>query len=56
MSNEISDEALYEYLGDLAKADSPSRELAAICAAAETTARRELPGLLAYLEKTRDTK
>lgn len=52
----IDDTTLYEYLGNLAKSDSPDRELAAISAAAETAARRELPGLLAYLEQARDSK
>ncbi|SHR97446.1 Uncharacterised protein [Mycobacteroides abscessus subsp. abscessus] len=56
VSNEISDETLFQYLGELAKADSADRELAAISAAAETAARRELPGLLAHLTQVRDSK
>lgn len=54
--NEIDDETLYAYLGELAKSDSPDRELAAISAAASTAARRELPGLLAHLTQVRDSK
>lgn len=56
MSNEISDETLFEYLGDLVTGSSPDRELAAISAAAQTTARRELPGLLPHLIQVRDSK
>lgn len=56
MSNEIDDATLYEYLGDLVTGSSPDRELAAISAAAQTTARRELPDLLPYLTQVRDSK
>ncbi|MGV7586303.1 hypothetical protein PJI74_01045 [Mycobacterium kansasii] len=54
--NEIDDETLYAYLGELVMGSSPDREPAAICAAAETAARRELPGLLAHLTQVRDSK